>query len=275
LHCPFGIWKFECGGIYFKQRYNPVTRATSKVAYFSTVKQQIARQHIIPFYRFFSANDPQFGTPAGALLLHWIFSVILIGITPNSSDGYGFVIGLFTYSHLMIGCMLFYSSSSSFSVNHLHVHGTNQRLIGVLAYGLHRLRRMKINDEEWEPLILKNKILEWIVVLIFAGSNLMILADSARTKASPNRYWWPIISAFIFGGSFVYWLVLRLWILMSGSIDHADGLAIKAHIACDPDDCRTAEQRQMLAAARSEGNQRIVYYEVCAYLYRLSLVLEL
>ncbi|KAF8535501.1 amino acid permease-domain-containing protein [Trichophaea hybrida] len=201
----------------------------------SKVKQQIARQHIIPFYRFFSANDPQFGTPAGALFLHWIFSVILIGITPNSSDGYGFVIGLFTYSHLMIGC--------------------------VLAYGLHRLRRMKINDEEWEPLILKNKILEWIVALIYAGSNLMILADSALTKASPNRYWWPIISVCTFGGSFVYWLVLRLWVLMSGSIDHADGLAIKAHIACDPDDCRTAEQRRMLAAARSEGNQRIVYYE--------------
>lgn len=139
---------------------------------------------------------------------------------------------------------------------------TNQRATGVLAYGLHRLRRMKIADAEWEPLVLKHHILEWVIALLFAASNLMILSEGAKAKSKPGRYWWPITSACVFGGCFVYWGVLRLWILLSESHNHADSLPIKAHIACEPEDCRTAKQRQELAVARREGNQRIVYYEV-------------
>ena len=42
-------------------------------------------------------------TPDGALILHWVFAVIWILATPNTSDGYGFVIGLFIYGQLVIG----------------------------------------------------------------------------------------------------------------------------------------------------------------------------
>lgn len=67
------------------------------------VKQQIARQCIIPFYKFFSRDDKQFGTPAGALILHWIFAAAWLIATPNTSDGYGFIIGNFIYGQLVIG----------------------------------------------------------------------------------------------------------------------------------------------------------------------------
>ena len=67
------------------------------------MKQAIAIQRVIPFYRFFAADDRQFGTPRGALILHWVFTVIIILITPDTTDGYAFVVGLFTYGHILIG----------------------------------------------------------------------------------------------------------------------------------------------------------------------------
>lgn len=70
------------------------------------VKQQIARQCILPFYKFFSKDDKQFMTPAGALILHWVFAAAWVIATPNSSDGYGFIIGIFIYGQLIIGGMI-------------------------------------------------------------------------------------------------------------------------------------------------------------------------
>ncbi|KAH8744408.1 amino acid/polyamine transporter I, partial [Hyaloscypha finlandica] len=69
----------------------------------SKVKQQIARQCIIPFYNFFARDDKQFLTPGGALILHWVMAVVWILSTPNTSNGYGFVIGLFIYGQLVVG----------------------------------------------------------------------------------------------------------------------------------------------------------------------------
>jgi hypothetical protein len=67
------------------------------------VKQQIARQCIIPFYKFFGRDAPHFKTPDGALILHWVFAVLWLIATPNTSDGYGFLIGLFIYGQLVVG----------------------------------------------------------------------------------------------------------------------------------------------------------------------------
>jgi hypothetical protein len=68
------------------------------------VKQQIAKQCILPFYNFFASTDKQFNTPVGALILHWTFAVIWVIATPNTSGGYGFIIGVFIYGQLLIGC---------------------------------------------------------------------------------------------------------------------------------------------------------------------------
>jgi hypothetical protein len=42
-------------------------------------------------------------TPAGALMMHWVMAVVWILCTPNTSAGYGFVIGLFIYGQLVVG----------------------------------------------------------------------------------------------------------------------------------------------------------------------------
>ncbi|RPB05326.1 amino acid transporter [Choiromyces venosus 120613-1] len=60
------------------------------------VKQELAKEGVIPFSRFFASDWP-FRTPAAALLLHWAFSVVAI-VGPPAGDAYTFVVELFTYS---------------------------------------------------------------------------------------------------------------------------------------------------------------------------------
>jgi len=63
------------------------------------VKQAIAVQRVLPFYKFFQKD---IDTPKGALMLHWVSSVILIFICPTTADGYSFAVGLFTYGHIIV-----------------------------------------------------------------------------------------------------------------------------------------------------------------------------
>jgi hypothetical protein len=65
----------------------------------SLVKQAIAAQRIIPFYRFFQKDH---ATPKGALILHWVTTVIFITACPTTSDGYNFAVGLYTYGHIIM-----------------------------------------------------------------------------------------------------------------------------------------------------------------------------
>jgi len=82
------------------------------------VKAEIAKEGILPFSRFFAASSPtvfsRFSgrkplntleetqtseqTPAGALLLHWIFSIIII-ISPPVGDAYAFFVSLYSYTN--------------------------------------------------------------------------------------------------------------------------------------------------------------------------------
>lgn len=64
------------------------------------VKQAIAVQRILPFWKFFSKD---IDTPKGALTLHWVSSLILILVCPTTADGYNFAVGLFTYGHIIVG----------------------------------------------------------------------------------------------------------------------------------------------------------------------------
>ena len=64
-----------------------------------TVKQAIASQRFIPFWKFLQKD---INSPKGALVLHWLTTVITISVIPNNADGYNFIVGLFTYGHLMV-----------------------------------------------------------------------------------------------------------------------------------------------------------------------------
>ena len=67
------------------------------------MKQAIAWQRIIPFYNFFGRQDPQFDSPGGGLLLHWMFTVLTLIIFNSNSDARSFYSGIYSYGYAVIG----------------------------------------------------------------------------------------------------------------------------------------------------------------------------
>lgn len=47
--------------------------------------------------------------------MHWFTSMLMISFTPNTADGYSFVVGIFTYMHLIFASTLSLSACSSFT----------------------------------------------------------------------------------------------------------------------------------------------------------------
>ncbi|KAI6631231.1 hypothetical protein MCOR08_005972 [Pyricularia oryzae] len=74
------------------------------------VKQELAKEGILPFSRVFASDWP-FKAPSGAILLHWIFTVVFI-LGSVTSDSYTFVTNVFIYTgnwiKLLIGVGLLY-----------------------------------------------------------------------------------------------------------------------------------------------------------------------
>ena len=199
----------------------------------SKVKQSIAIQRIVPFYTFFAADDGQFGTPRGALILHWLSSVILVLATPNSTDGYSFILGLFTYGHLIVGVFL--------------------------GLGLWRLSsRMALNTtQKWKPNYLKNEFIRRATGLLFVGINIFVLVVSAlpHAKNTIPRYWWPATIACVIAASFVYWVELMVlwkkgghWIGIKIDIKNADTVDSTPH-------------ERLIRETRRDGTERRVIWE--------------
>ncbi|OAL51370.1 hypothetical protein IQ07DRAFT_643463 [Pyrenochaeta sp. DS3sAY3a] len=151
----------------------------------SKVKQSIAIQRILPFWRRLSRDE---NTPKGALFLHWITSMIYIAAAPVHSDGYSFAIGLHTYGHVI---------ASTF-----------------VSIGLIWLqKRMSEPNEAKYPLtFFKNKYLLKAFSFTFAGANAVILGFAAKDRSSGKiaRFWWPVTIAALLTVSFIYWAGIYL-----------------------------------------------------------------
>ncbi|KAF1839684.1 hypothetical protein BDW02DRAFT_463319, partial [Decorospora gaudefroyi] len=115
----------------------------------SKVKQSIAIQRILPFWRYLQRDEK---TPKGALVLHWITSVIFIAAAPTSSDGYSFAIGLYTYGHILITIFV---------------------TLGLLK--LEKRMRSLPNHRNYRLTFLRWKPLLYIGTFLFAIGNLLIL----------------------------------------------------------------------------------------------------
>ncbi|CAG8741676.1 2701_t:CDS:1, partial [Acaulospora colombiana] len=61
----------------------------------SRVNQELAKEGILPFSKFFASNKP-FNAPAAALFLHWIVTVIVL-LAPPPGEVYEFIVDLYTY----------------------------------------------------------------------------------------------------------------------------------------------------------------------------------
>jgi amino acid transporter len=212
----------------------------------SKVKQSIAIQGIIPFHKFFAA-DSHFATPGGALLLHWLCSFILIVAMPNTTDGYGFIIGIFTYGHLLIGL--------------------------VVGWGIFKLKsriqhRKSIKEQhgDWDFEFLRPAWVRNGVVVLFLGLNLLALIVSARPNKPGTiaKFWWPVIMAVLALGSSIYWFAL--WSMQeSGRVKSGNwrwlarwsGIQIRAYHGEEA--VGTAYEEEMKKARRDGTNRRMEY----------------
>lgn len=59
------------------------------------LNQELAKEGILPFSRFFASNKP-FNAPAASLFLHWIVTIIVL-VAPPAGEAYEFIVDLYTY----------------------------------------------------------------------------------------------------------------------------------------------------------------------------------
>ncbi|EHA45828.1 high-affinity methionine permease [Pyricularia oryzae 70-15] len=59
------------------------------------LNQEFGKEGLLPFSRFWASTKP-FGTPAAALFLHWIVTVIVL-LAPPAGSAYNFIVNLYTY----------------------------------------------------------------------------------------------------------------------------------------------------------------------------------
>lgn len=211
---------------------------------------------MIPFYKFFSREDAQFKTPIGALILHWISVVIWISVTPNTSEGYGFVIGVFIYGQLVIGG----ESNVLYRVCPL----TGEPVcMGVATFWIRptyeRGTRKTVADRQkviWSPVLLTNRYFRWLAAVGFTSVNFLVLVLAARSAGNPPPWAWPVTVGAIFLFGAVYWVVIRVIEKYSNESSLVEIRIAKAGAPTNPQDSAALQQ------AIVEGNSRIVAYEV-------------
>lgn len=147
----------------------------------SRVKQEIAKLRILPFSKFW-AKQSHYDTPVGALILHWLFTALLILVLPNS-DGdaaYNLATNLFIYAQNWVFIL------SSFA------------LIAI---------RYSSRFPNWEPKLLPWKALLCIIsVYIPLNIGVIVLTwwPSHKEQAIP-QYITPVVSTSIIAFGVVYW----------------------------------------------------------------------
>lgn len=146
----------------------------------STVKQEIARVGIVPIPEFWSETSHR-RTPAHALFLHWIFSVICIAVTPLGSPvGFYFMSVLYSYVHAYI-CGLSLHDPKILSLVDVYAN-TSLVFLGLGLLCAPWIRAFQFNGHSWKP---KSSSLGWgllaplIVIYVLCNSLVLIF------------YWWP------------------------------------------------------------------------------------
>jgi hypothetical protein len=109
----------------------------------------------------------------------------------------------------------------------------------------------------WRPVILKYRLLRWVVAVLFTGMNLMVLIESPRGAGEPARWLWPVAMISILAGAVLLWSMLRIIEAYSTSTSPIEIRIVKdGPLEKDPQD------QTLLNHAIAEGNSRIIVYEV-------------
>ena len=185
------------------------------------VKQEIAKEGIVPYPKFFAENSDLIGylakrrgvissfsepTPNGALLLHWVFTVLLIFATwpqDRATDSYAIIVSIYSYTvHAFIFfvlafgllCLRLYTPSSK----------TPWRRKSTFSHPLSIISAAILALATAFPLIVY-----WIPP---SSSSSDTAIDKEIEEALISSYPWystPVISWSLLGFAVVYWACFR------------------------------------------------------------------
>ncbi|KAI9709140.1 MAG: hypothetical protein M1820_003587 [Bogoriella megaspora] len=205
------------------------------------IKQAIAWQRIIPFYRFFGYQDPHLESPGGALFLHWLVTVIELLAVNLNTDQRPFFTGIFSYGY--------------------------QLMFALLGVGLPRLQaRMRLLNPTWKPTYLKNRAVMLVICFIFVSINIITLVIEAlpATPGTTPRFYWPITIAGVFVVGVLYWGFLRLLQARGLKTQRTLGarLGLEVKVYEEGDDDIPADMRGLLRDAARDGSRRRLQYKI-------------
>ncbi|OAL45369.1 amino acid transporter [Pyrenochaeta sp. DS3sAY3a] len=206
------------------------------------VKQAIAWQRFIPFSDFFGRQDRQFDSPGGALVLHWIFSVIEICIADSKTDTYSFIIGIFAYGYSIM--MVF---------------------LGVGVFFLKKRMETISDTHDWKPIYMSNKLTLYTVVFVFIGINLLMVVITAMPDSPGTipRYYWPITVLTCVAAGALYWCGLKALQVKFGE-HRALGacIGLEVNVYNEGDEGIPDNMKNIMADALIDGSRRRVTYKV-------------
>ncbi|PWW73527.1 hypothetical protein C7212DRAFT_217500 [Tuber magnatum] len=158
----------------------------------SRVKQELGKEGVLPWSRFWASDKP-FGTPAAALLLHWVFSIIIIS-APSSEEAYNFFIWVFTSSQtwvsLFIGAGLLYLQ-----------HSPSQSEVWAAE---------RTDYHVWWPFTLTFCLA--CIFLLIAPFIPNEYAEGSLLTGSIPYYVFPTVSCCVLASGFVYWVgFAKIW----------------------------------------------------------------
>lgn len=148
----------------------------------SRVNQELAKEGVIPFPRFWASSWPA-GSPSAGLLLHFIPSLIVIVAIP-AGNAYNFILDVEGYPGAVINLFV--------------------------VVGLFILR--------WKAPNVHRPFKSWIIVPLFflAGQCFLVVAPFLRPPGGvgdtpPIPYWlYPIVGIAVLIGGVVYWAIWRV-----------------------------------------------------------------
>jgi hypothetical protein len=115
----------------------------------------------------------------------------------------------------------------------------------------------------WHPVILKSQYLRVLCALLFIGVNIMVLIQSARSSGDPPPWAWPVVIFGLLLVVFLYWLGI---VLIAEKSNEKSPLEIR--IVRDGITVKNPLDLPVLEKAKTEGNSRVVIYEVCCSGFR-------
>jgi len=143
------------------------------------VKQELAKDGILPFSRFWSSDWPC-GAPTGGILLHWLFTVVMI-IGPRFTDAYPLITNLSAYTESWVKLLV---------------------AVGILYLSYRNTLPWK--NERTEP-ISRPVIIFWTLSLLF-----VITTPFLHTTVSPlaiPSFVVPTVGTSVLVGGVLYWVI--------------------------------------------------------------------